>query len=109
MLLLVTFLIGFEMVMSNLVRDPQNLLVIDGVPYSLVREIQLTNPSPCHLCDLSDMCQDQKAGATLMKLCSPKGGTGGEFFIRDFDVLSKTVLSYVVDEKQFESPEESGK
>lgn len=96
------------MVVSNLVRDPKNLLVIDGVPYSLVREIQLTNPSPCHLCDLSDMCQDQKAGATLMKLCSPKGGTGGEFFVRDFEVLSKTVFSYVADEILMESPIDMG-
>lgn len=80
--------------MSKVVREPITLLVLEGVPYSLVRHEPIDYCSPCEACDLSDLCYGQDAMMNLRKLCTPDGLGESYFFEEDWDIVKKRVIDY---------------
>lgn len=81
--------------MNNRLEDRNTLLIIHGKPYSLVKEKVITNPSPCALCDLSDICQTDNQGARLIGLCTEKDKGGGWFFEENWDVYPRAIRDFI--------------
>ncbi len=80
--------------MSKVIKDPVTLLVLNGVPYSLVRHEPIDYCSPCEACNLSDLCYGQDAMLNLRKLCTPAGLDESFFFEEDWDAAKKRVIEY---------------
>lgn len=80
--------------MSKVIKDPVTLLILEGVPYSLVRHEPIDYCSPCEACNLSDLCYGQDAMLNLRKLCTPKDLDESFFFEEDWDVAKKRVIEY---------------
>ena len=81
--------------MSMLIRNPNTLLVLDGVPYSLVRQVPINYCSPCTVCDLSDICCGQDDSMSLRKLCTPAGLGESYFFKEDWEAVKSSVIKYL--------------
>lgn len=81
--------------MANLVRDNSTVLVLNGVPFSLVREDPLVHYDVCDVCDLVDVCYKGLEGLNLINLCMPINRDGRWFFKTDWDILNKKILGYV--------------
>lgn len=80
--------------MSKVIKEPSTLLVLEGIPYSLVRHEPIDYCSPCEACDLSDLCWGQDAMLNLRKLCTPKGLDESYFFEIDWDIVEKQIIDY---------------
>lgn len=81
--------------MKNRIEDRNTLLIIHGKPYSLVKEIEITTPYPCALCDLSDICQTHNQGARLIGLCTETNKGGGWFFEENWDVYPRAISVFI--------------
>lgn len=81
--------------MNNRLENKNTLLIINGKPYSLVKEIEITTPYPCALCDLSDICQTDNQGARLIALCTETGVGGGWFFEENWEVYPKAINVFI--------------
>lgn len=80
--------------MSKVIKDPVTLLVLNGVPYSLVRHEPIDYCSPCTVCDLSDLCCGQDDSMSLRKLCTPDGLGESFFFEEDWDPVKEVICKY---------------
>lgn len=60
---------------KTLERHNQTVLVIEGHPYSLVREINPTSNGVCNKCDLREKCNDDPDYYNLWDLCTPECST----------------------------------
>lgn len=74
------------------------LIVFDGRPYRLVSEIVISHPSPCHLCDLSDVCMRGTDSTWLIELCSPKDLGNGWFFLEDYSLYNRKISDFAYNE-----------
>lgn len=81
--------------MAGLIKDKSTVLVIDGVPYSLVKEDPIEHNDVCALCDLNDVYCKRYCGWSLFKLCSPPSLGEGWFFKVDWDIADKQILDYL--------------
>lgn len=81
--------------MANLVRDKSTVLVLNGVPFSLVREDPVLHYDVCYVCDLMNVCFEGLEELNLINLCRPINQDGRWFFKTDWDILGKRILSYV--------------
>lgn len=80
--------------MSKYIKNESNVLVLDGVPYSLVREEKITVYCPCHICDLRDNCNDGGKPFKFVDLCIPIDEDDRWFFKTDWDITDKRILDY---------------
>lgn len=80
--------------MSKIIKDPVTLLVLDGVPYSLVQLDPTDGFSPCAVCDLREDCNADGIGMRFVHLCSPDDIGEAFFFQEDWDAAKKQVIDY---------------
>lgn len=79
---------------KELERHNQTVLVIDGHPYSLVREINPTSNMVCSQCELRQYCKVDNVGLVFMPLCTPEGQGENWFFIEDWDIIQTPLVCY---------------
>lgn len=70
------------------------IIVFNGRPYRLVREIVISHPSPCFLCDLSDVCMGGSESPKLLDLCSPDNLGEGWFFLEDYTLYNRKISDF---------------
>ena len=80
--------------MSKVIKEPTTLLVLDGVPYSLVRLDPTDGFSPCAVCYLREDCNADNIGMRFVNLCTPDGLDESYFFQEDWDAVKKQVIDY---------------
>ena len=81
--------------MAEYIKEESNVLVINGVPFSLVHEINLEHNNVCLLCDLQYICDIENDRYKLIDLCFPMDNTAQWFFKMDWDVLNKHIRDYI--------------
>lgn len=81
--------------MAEYIKEESNVLVIDGVPYSLVHEIDPKHNNVCLLCDLSYICDIENDRFKLLDLCFPLDNTALWFFKIDWEVLDNKIRDYI--------------
>lgn len=82
--------------MKNIVeRDFTTVLVIEGKPYSLVRELNPKNNYVCQRCDLRFLCKEFDREGQLHKLCTPEGSGETWFFIEDWEIIDRQIRDYI--------------
>lgn len=81
--------------MSKLIADDLTLVVVDGEPYELVREEEITTNNVCPLCDLQDRCMEDVGSVRLIGLCVPVTGEQCYFFKRNWEIVNKQIIDYI--------------
>lgn len=76
-------------------RDFTTALVINGKPYSLVRELNPISNAVCGKCDLREMCLGEKGRMDLAALCWPDGESETWFFIEDWQIIDRQIRDYI--------------
>ena len=79
---------------NELIRNESTVLVINGVPYSMVRFKEPENFIVCSSCDLRELCYDRNGYTTLYDLCEIGDGNNAWFFQKDWDILEKRIRDY---------------
>ena len=75
--------------------DCRQLVIHEGVPYSL-KHLEIKDGNyPCEKCDLYDTCIDDGEVHSLWKLCSPDGLDSSWYFEEDWDILNKRVVDFI--------------
>lgn len=67
------------------------IVIIEGVPYVLKKEIEPTENDPCKLCALKEKC----GGLFFLELCASDNRDDSWFFVEDWDIV-ESVLSDLV-------------
>lgn len=80
---------------NKILRNRNNVLIIDGVPYSLVRFNGPVNFVVCAKCDLKKICFDADDNTKLVDLCICADKHSGWFFQRDLKILDNKISEYV--------------
>lgn len=75
-------------------RHNQTVLVLEGKPYSLVRELNPTSNAVCGKCDLHEMCRGPKGRMDFASLCWPDGLSSGWYFVEDWDIIQTPLVCY---------------
>ena len=89
--------------MSKVIKEPVNIIVLEGIPYSLVRHDPIDYCTPCAPCDLSDLCLGDDGGMRLVNLCTPDGLDESYFFQEDWDAVENKIINYThIDKCQVE-------
>ena len=70
------------------------IIVFTGKPYRLVREMEISNPNPCNLCGLSDVCMKWGDAPKLVELCCPEKLGDGWFFIEDYSLYNRKISDF---------------
>lgn len=81
--------------MSKIRKDESTVLVINGTPYSLVRDLDLKAGVVCDKCDLREMCKTTNNRMDLGGLCWPEGLSSAWYFIIDWDIINKHIRDYL--------------
>lgn len=81
--------------MAEYIKEESNVLVINGVPYSLVHPKNKIYFNVCLSCDLSDLCEINSNRYNLIDLCSPMNDVEPWFFKIDWDVLNNKIRDYI--------------
>lgn len=76
-------------------RHTQTVLVIEGKPYSLVREINPTDNHVCDKCDLKWLCDEPDEHYKFHALCVPDSLDPSWFFVEDWDIIKTPLVCYV--------------
>lgn len=76
-------------------KDDNTVLVWNGVPYSLVREEELTENCPCRICDLRDKCNGGTTPFKFIDLCMPSNKDDRWFFMTDWVAADNRILDYL--------------
>lgn len=79
---------------KDLERHNQTVLVIEGHPYSLVREIEPTSNAVCEKCELRSRCIEDDDKHEYWDLCTPDYDNGMWFFIEDWDIIQTPLVCY---------------
>lgn len=86
--------------MNGIEKDESTVLVINGVPYSLVRDLEPNNNLVCNRCDLAEMCPYIGEQFYEHFLCWPKSLGPEWYFIIDWDIINKQISDYLdIDQK----------
>ena len=75
-------------------RDSNNLMIIEGVPYSLVRETESLRYNPCNLCDLKTLCERPDGTHRFQILCTPSSYHGADYFKKDWSIMENQIKDY---------------
>lgn len=75
-------------------RHNQTVLVAEGVPYSLVREIEPKTNDVCSICDLNELCHCVAGKLGFLGLCQFDDDDQSWFFVQDWDILDKPLVCY---------------
>lgn len=81
--------------MNNLVKDDSTVLVINGVPYSLVTQKHVKVYDVCSLCELKELCCPDAATLRFVDLCEPLPGMTSWFFVTDWDIVDNKIRNYL--------------
>lgn len=81
--------------MAEYIKEESTVLVINGVPYSLVHEIKIEHNNVCPLCDLSNICGIFDDRFRLLDLCYPMDSTAKWFFKIDWEILDNKIRDYI--------------
>lgn len=81
--------------MAEYIKEESNILVINGVPFSLVREIEIKHNNVCQICDLSYICDVDNDRYRLIDLCFQKDTQAEWFFKIDWEVINKHIRDYI--------------
>lgn len=71
------------------------LIIHEGVPYSLKRLEHEMAYDPCQKCDLRGVCYNGKVTLSLLPLCQPDGYDAGWFFEENWDIVDKRVVDFI--------------
>ena len=80
---------------NELIKNESTVLVINGVPYSMVRFKEPENFIVCSSCDLRELCYDRNGNTTLYDLCEIGDGNNAWFFQQDWEILEKRIRDYI--------------
>lgn len=81
--------------MKKYIKDSVTVFVWDGVPYSLVREEEVTENCPCRICDLSDKCNGGTTPFKFIDLCMPASKDDRWFFRIDWYIANNRIIDYL--------------
>lgn len=81
--------------MNKLIKEESNVLVIDGVPYSLVRDNECKPCVVCDKCDLSHLCIENDTTTKYIDLCKREGMSSSWYFVIDWDISDKRIIDYL--------------
>lgn len=79
---------------NELIRNESNVLVLNGVPYSMVRFKEPMNFVVCASCDLRELCYDAYGNTMLIDFCEIGDEETPWFFQKDWDILEKRIRDY---------------
>ena len=79
---------------KELIRNESNVLVLNGVAYSMVRFKEPMNIVVCTRCDLQKLCFADHDSMPLVDLCKIGDGENGWFFQQDWEILNKSIRDY---------------
>lgn len=80
---------------KELERHYMTVLVIEGYPYSLVREIEPKTNDVCSICDLNELCQCVAGKLGFLGLCQFDDDDQSWFFVQDYDIIQTPLVCYV--------------
>lgn len=81
--------------MSKLVKDDSTVLVINGVPYSLVKDLEPQNNHVCGKCDLAEIAECTVGTCDFRVLCTPESLGAEWYFVIDWDIINKEIRDYL--------------
>lgn len=81
--------------MNKIEKDESTVLVINGVPYSLVRDLEKADNKVCEKCDLSEDCCFGDDFSLYRKLCSIAPLKEDWYFKIDWDIINKRICDYL--------------
>ena len=81
--------------MSKIEKDKSTVLVINGVPYSLVRDLEPQNNHVCNKCDLAEISENLVGKCDLINLCTPETLGCEWYFVIDWDIINKPICDYL--------------
>lgn len=79
----------------DIIKDESMVLVIDGVPYSLVKDKTCAPCIVCSKCDLAEICCSEDTNQKLIDLCMANGRSSAWYFVTDWDILTKKIADYI--------------
>lgn len=79
---------------KKLERHNQTVLVIEGHPYSLVREINPVDNYVCDKCALKEDCWEDDGNYRFHSFCIPDSLDSSWFFIEDWDIIKTPLVCY---------------
>lgn len=79
---------------KELERHNQTVLVIEGHPYSLVREIEPKTNDVCGICDLNELCQCVAGKLGFLGMCQFDDDDQSWFFVEDWDIIETPLVCY---------------
>lgn len=86
--------------MSKIEKDKSTVLVINGVPYSLVRDLEKTDNKVCEKCAVREDCHFGDNYSFYLNLCSIDPLKEDCYFIIDWDIIDKQIRDYLdIDQK----------
>lgn len=80
--------------MGKNIKNETTVLVWNGVPYSLVREEEVTVNCPCQICDLRNSCNGGSTTFKFIDLCMTLDNDDRWFFKTDTEIANKRVIDY---------------
>lgn len=75
--------------------DGSTVLVIDGVPHSLVRDKGCPQGIVCHKCSLRELCGYDEDKQLLISLCMSDDRSPAWYFEIDWDILDNKIRDYI--------------
>ena len=81
--------------MNKIEKNKSTVLVINGVPYSLVRDLEKTDNKICEKCVLREDCHFGDNYSFYLNLCSIAPLKEDWYFIIDWDIIDKQIRDYL--------------
>lgn len=81
--------------MDKLIKEESNVLIINGVPYSLVRDDDCLPCVVCDKCDLRHLCIEKETTTKYIDLCKSEGMSSAWYFKIDWDIVGKRIIDYL--------------
>lgn len=81
--------------MNTLKKSESTLIIKDGVPYRLAKEIVPSNNDPCFLCELREICIDESENIRLGNLCISDEFNYAGFFVKDWDTADLKINAFL--------------
>lgn len=81
--------------MNTLKKSESTLIIKDGVPYILAKEIKPSTNDPCSLCELRKECIDESDNTRLAYLCISDEFKYAGFFVQDWDTADFKINAFL--------------
>lgn len=79
----------------ELIKNESTVLVINGVPHSMVRFKEPVNYVVCASCSLRELCYGDTNNTHLIDLCESGNEETPWFFQEDWEILDKQIRNYI--------------